>query len=456
MAHATEYKAAYHHFIPQFLLRQFAALEQPRPARRQGKRSQGQSTKDPFVNAIDLKKNSLIQVSVSREFGLVDMYRDQGYENHSKPAFKFTAFCQPLSEEDGFILPHNAYGIFEGPSDIEVDPITARIVEGMYTEYHSFAPISPKLIIVLRSSLLVNPSEEGAENLQGVWKWLRETVRIQHLSPHSAVSLLKSLPIKKCENSYSSSVNGKLILKPSRGPRSEERLYFTCFQISSHHVNLINTIFLEQATKGDTIVYKSRSALGRTLKSYLETVQEGFKMVSDGVNDCRLEYLKRLEKVAEQLVGKVCLVYNYIALPNPENHIFQWVADMVNSPEIALLGAANNLRSQLDGGLDTYFYDLKQSQPMVSLRIKIDVILSRSKLTQDDRLEVKHQLLLLYAELPAQRVWLYVKIMRHLTNFDIPDIQEMCEMKSNGPEDEVAKVIALFPSQAGQLTMMFW
>ncbi|GMF71658.1 unnamed protein product [Aspergillus oryzae] len=87
MVRTTEYKAEYHHFIPRFLLRQFAALEQPPPTRRQrgrrprSQRPQGQPPKDPFVNAIDLRKNALVQVSISREFGLVDMYRDQGYQN---------------------------------------------------------------------------------------------------------------------------------------------------------------------------------------------------------------------------------------------------------------------------------------------------------------------------------------------------------------------------------------
>lgn len=81
-----------------------------------------------------------------------------------------------------------------------------------------------------------------------------------------------------------------------------------------------------------------------------------------------------------------------------------------------------------------------QSQLMVFLKIKIDVILSRSKLTQDDRLEVKYQLQQLYMTFPAQRVWLYVKIMRNLPNFDERDFKKpIRELEINGPEDDVAK-----------------
>ncbi|KAE8415364.1 hypothetical protein BDV36DRAFT_285387 [Aspergillus pseudocaelatus] len=556
MAQTTEYKAEYHHFIPRFLLRQFAALEQPPPARRRrgrrprSQRPQGQSPKDPFVNAIDLKKSALVQVSVSREFGLVDMYRDQGYPNprhiednlgklegHAgriikrasdtfkvgdkleltrrerdtirkflflmkyrnstfyarfnhdsittydsndkhqmdpgmqwiskvhKQAFpddammfidhmqgKFMAFCQPSSEEDEFILTHNAYGVFEGPSDVQIDPATGRAVEKAYTEYHNFAPISAKLIIILRSSLLVNPSKEGADDLQEEWETLRENVRNQHLSPDKAVSILKSLPIEKCGNSYSTVVNGKLVLKPNRGPRAEDRFYFTCFRISSYHVNLVNNIFLEQATKGDNIVYRSRSALGRTLKSYLLNVREGFKVVTDEANDPHLAFLKKLEKIAGQLAGKVCLKYKVIARPKPEIHMSQWVAHLVGLKVMALSGKSDVPElykfMKSDGGLDSYFYDLMQSQLMVFLKIKVDVILSHAKLTQDDRLEVKYQLQELYMTFPAQRVWLYVKIMRNLPNFDERDFKKpIRELEVNGSEDDVAKY---------QLTMLMF
>ncbi|BAE66544.1 unnamed protein product [Aspergillus oryzae RIB40] len=582
MVRTTEYKAEYHHFIPRFLLRHPRATP---PTRRQrgrrprSQRPQWQPPKDPFVNAIDLRKNALVQVSVSREFGLVDMYRDQGYQNprhiednlgkleghagriikkasdtfkagqtleltrrerdtirkflflmkyrnstfyarynhdsimtydsndkHRLESYmrekrfksprdiwysnlktfldlemdpdmqwikkvherafpddammfihhmqsKFMAFCQPSSEEDEFILTHNAYGVFEGPSDVQIDPTTGGAIEGAYTEYHNFAPISAKLIIILRSSLLVDPSKEGAEDLQEEWENLREEVRKQHLFPDkAAVSLLESLPIKKCGNSYSTTINGKLVLKPNRGPRGEDKFYFTCFRISSYYVSLINSIFLEQATKGDTIVYRSKSALGRTLKSYLEIGREGFKLVTDEANDPHLAFLKKLEKIAGQLVGNVCLRYKAIAPPKPQTHMSQWVAHLVGLKVMALSGnsAAPEVYKLMkpDGGLDTYFYDLMQSQLMVFLKIKIDVILSRSKLTQDDRLEVKYQLLQLYLTFPAQRLWLYVKIMRNLPNFDERDFKKpIRELEINGPEDDVAKY---------QLTMLMF
>ena len=81
-----------------------------------------------------------------------------------------------------------------------------------------------------------------------------------------------------------------------------------------------------------------------------------------------------------------------------------------------------------------------QSQLMAFLRIKIDVILSRSRLRQDDKLKVKYQLKQLYTTFPAQRVWLYVKIMRNLPNFDKRDFKKQIhELEIDGPEDDVAQ-----------------
>ncbi|KAE8142771.1 hypothetical protein BDV38DRAFT_93277 [Aspergillus pseudotamarii] len=280
---------------------------------------------------------------------------------------KFMAFCQPSSEEDEFILTHNAYGLLGGPSDVQIDSATGRAVEKAYMEYHNFAPISAELIIILRSSLLVNPSKEGANEIQE-WETLRENVRNQHLSPDKPVSILKRLPIEKCGNLYATIVNGKLVLKPNQGPRAEDRFYFTCSRISSYYVNLINNIFLEQATKGDTIVYRSRSALGKTLKSYLLNVREGFKVVTDGANDPHLAFLKKLEKIAGQLVGKVCLKYKTIALPMPQTHTSYRVSHIVGLKILALSGKSDVPEvyklMQPDGGLDSYFYDLMQSQLM--------------------------------------------------------------------------------------------
>ncbi|KAE8149083.1 hypothetical protein BDV25DRAFT_130646 [Aspergillus avenaceus] len=567
----------YHHFIPRFLLRQFAADEQPqprsrrRPGRRGGNhRPYSNSTKDPYINVVDLKRNSLVQVPVSREFGLMDMYRDEKYPNprhiedklgklesqaariikkaadafksndtlelaryerdvlrkflflmkyrssgmferynhdtieaydandkHRMEAymrekgykvprdvwfanlqsfldldldpdllwiskvrdqaflndammfimhmqFKFMAFCRPREEGDEFLLTHNVYGIHEGPSNVTFDPAKKRLVEGAWTDYHNFAPISPKVLIVLRSSLLINPSDEGAEELQGFWNDLRGIIKEKHNFPGESGSLLKSLPIKKCGNSYSEVINGKFVLKPNRGPRSGDKFYFTCFSISSYHVNLINGLFLEEAVKADILVYKSRLALGRALKAYLEDDRKGFKIVINDPSDPRIIYLRKLEKIAGQVVGKANTRYNAIDLPKPGVHMSHYVGLKVGLGMIENSGKDQAEVPELyklmkpDGTKEAYFYDMYQSGAMAFMKIKLDVILARSRLTHYERLEVKFHLQQLFMQLPAQRVWLYLKIMRNLPNFDPKDFKkQVSELEIAGPEDDV-------------------
>ncbi|KAF5858448.1 hypothetical protein ETB97_004387 [Aspergillus alliaceus] len=65
---------------------------------------------------------------------------------------------------------------------------------------------------------------------------------------------------------------------------------------------------------------------------------------------------------------------------------------------------------------------------------------ARSKLTQDDRLDVKFHLQQLYQGFPAQRVWLYLKVMQNLPNFDERDFKKQVhELEIHGQEDDVAK-----------------
>lgn len=72
-------KAQKHHFIPRFILRNFAPADQPpaRPAASANRKSRGG---DFLVNKIDLESSSLTQRPASTEFALVDMYRDPGFE----------------------------------------------------------------------------------------------------------------------------------------------------------------------------------------------------------------------------------------------------------------------------------------------------------------------------------------------------------------------------------------
>ncbi|PKS09223.1 hypothetical protein jhhlp_003837 [Lomentospora prolificans] len=64
----------------------------------------------------------------------------------------FMALCTVANNGDEYILVDNSYNIFEGPSDFVTDPKTGKVEGFSWRQFHEFAPLSPKLIVVLRSN----------------------------------------------------------------------------------------------------------------------------------------------------------------------------------------------------------------------------------------------------------------------------------------------------------------
>ncbi|KAI4247290.1 MAG: hypothetical protein L6R42_009689 [Xanthoria sp. 1 TBL-2021] len=93
----------------------------------------------------------------------------------------FLSFCTPSADDDEFLMTQNAYSVFEGPNDI------------MWMDYHTFAPITPRLMMVTRSNVLRSPSSKGHQLiLDGISNGLE--------SIHGAGSCLKDLPVSEPGN----------------------------------------------------------------------------------------------------------------------------------------------------------------------------------------------------------------------------------------------------------------
>ncbi len=120
----------------------------------------------------------------------------------------YMAICTPSSPADEFILTDNSCNIFEGPNCFTTDKKTGRVEPAAHTPLHEFAPISPKLMIILRSSVLPVPEEDPDPNA----KEQRDFFRAQALGAHynwDVKSLLLDLPISKERNNYSQIVDGR-------------------------------------------------------------------------------------------------------------------------------------------------------------------------------------------------------------------------------------------------------
>ena len=266
---------------------------------------------------------AFIDVDVSTEWQVwYEEISRRAYPSDARWFFKnmqmsYIAFCTPQVEADEFLMTQNVYSIFEGANS-----------GGLWTDYHIFAPVSPKLMIITRSFLLKGGVDEDESSRQELLKWTKS----MHIDPDSAESCLEDLPIAKARNNYSHVVNGKTVLLPTKMSRNKHVFYFRFFPLGSRHVQKINTILLEEAPGTIALVYKSLESLRRALQSYLTDDSPGLKQVyklpptdpkdprkaSDilGVlpakwcEDTGLTYLRLLERVAQTLGSTVIAKYS--------------------------------------------------------------------------------------------------------------------------------------------------
>jgi hypothetical protein len=232
----------------------------------------------------------------------------------------YLALCTPDNANDEFILTENSYNVNEGPNDVAFNPETSSYELGSWTSYHEFSPITPRLILVLRSCLLPNKEEDINESIKSLRReWYEANARL-HLNSATAKSILEDLPIHKARNSYSQvSAEGIQLLPNEDGSRrSSHRFTFPFFKISTAQVHKINAIMLENAYLTSAIAFSSEASLTASLKYYLEIpADRGYKIVLGQDNsDVRLLYLRKLEIIAKSLGCAVNLVYKQAVVPD--------------------------------------------------------------------------------------------------------------------------------------------
>lgn len=250
----------------------------------------------------------------------------------------YLALCTP-SGQDEFILTENAYNIHEGPVSLLINPDTNETTTSSYTEFHRFAVISPKLMMVLRSHLLPVPEEDSDEKIKCWRENLLQLNAIQHVDPLRANSMLEDLPVTKARNSYTKLENGRITLLDGEDGslRSCHKFCFRFFPIPTEHVNKINGIMLEESFTTSKIVFKSKLGVRKTLEYYLSMPCDSeqnrtfsFKTFGDAPNDPRLVCLKKLEQAAKQLGSNTTAVYQLRTSEVNEKDEFEALGQMLS------------------------------------------------------------------------------------------------------------------------------
>lgn len=216
----------------------------------------------------------------------------------------------------------NSYSVFEGPSNPILRLRSGDVTPGIYTEYHNFAPISPKLMIVLRSNFLCPlPGHGVPQQIQNLWNDIEAAMRAGHLSPDAAGSILQNIPIQKSEVIYRHT--GNSIPKAHR----DDTFIFRCFQLDSNHVSIINNIFLEEAHSTSSIIYHPSSSLRVNLERYFQDRTPGMKHLVPHPLDKRKPYLLTLRKIIHDLGSDTKC--HFQPFPRQDIHMSEHVAGEV-------------------------------------------------------------------------------------------------------------------------------
>jgi hypothetical protein len=265
-----------------------------------------------------------------RENLLSDMYWDDAMWFIMHTEMFYLAFCTPDNPDDEFILTENCYNVWEGPNNVAFNPDTSEYEMTSWTPFHEFSPITPKMMLVLRSCLVPNEEEDTNEHIQNLRRAWYEANPSLHVNPATAGSILEDLPVKKARNSYSHvSAKGIQLLSNEDGSRrSCHRFTFPFFKIRTQHVQKINSIMFENAHLTSAIAFSSEASLAISLKYYLELpADSSYKLVqSQDHGDVRLLYLHKLETIATSLGCIINLAYKEVLKPEDIDEMKQEVS----------------------------------------------------------------------------------------------------------------------------------
>ncbi|KAJ3531959.1 hypothetical protein NM208_g8647 [Fusarium decemcellulare] len=370
----------------------------------------------------------------------------------------YMAICRPANPGEEFLLTDNCYNVFEGPNTFVQDSDTGKISESGHAGFHEFAPISPDLMLVLRSFSLPVPAEDKNPEIKQFRTSMRK-MAIDDVFGPDCKSMLHDLPVQKATNSYSEMVDGQPMLKPGRDAifRKDDRFCFKLFPLETRHVRMINGIFLDNSYINSRVAFRTHETFLSTMDWWLTEPCVTGKIITGDDALARLSHVKKLAAFMESTGWDKEPVWREMPTPlmsDVEGSMLRhlehrrFMEKLIQSPPEHIKAAFSDRMStykKLGGTWENFFYDMHQTGLMLKLRIKID---SWSQ-GVDEFIRQRNRFLLmeLYMELPCCRFWLYLKSVRAMMfTHGGGDLSTAPEGSfSDGPEDEVAEFYDLMP-----------
>lgn len=385
----------------------------------------------------------------------------------------YMAICSPSDPSAEFILTDNSYNVWEGVNSFVPDPKTGGAKSSHWVNFHEFAPISPKLTIVLRNFIMPVSEEDSHEDIKEQRALWRNAAVDSYFGP-GVESALKDLPIQKPRNNYSEIVNGRVrLIKDDWRKNRGDKFCFRFFRIGMEHVNKINDYMLDNARFCTTIIFGSKDNFVRSLEWYMtEPCLDGKVIVGEDA-DQRLKLIKNLAVLMKSLGSTAEPIWNEspqtvlsefekmqlmneglevlceemteklkdnLGSQSPTEYMHLYTALGMSSSVVFFLIYINVFLCT-GGSTDTFFYDLEQSRRMLHLRIKLD---SWSQgVPEFIRTRNRELLIDTYMRLSSSRVWLFsqrVKLMvlNHNKDVDIVEEQKRGALPLDSPEGIIA------------------
>ncbi|KAJ3495104.1 hypothetical protein NLG97_g3636 [Lecanicillium saksenae] len=366
----------------------------------------------------------------------------------------YMAICTPSDPDGEFILTDNCFQVSEGRQNTSTNPQTGELEVMSYLNLHDFAPVSPKLMIVLRSFLLSSEMEDmgsaAAKAQREKWRSM-----IEPSFGNIRETLLAELPVAKARNNYTLLTNGELRMLPDEDGtlKAEHSFFFQFFPTSVAHTNRMNGIFLEHADSSTSIVFRSKDTFRRTLEWYLTDREVFRKCVTSSPEDSRRVCLLKLERLLGFLGSSAKLHMEELPHPvlKPDEIASVKLAELRQTLPSLLQEMPDDNPTEfmsiyqgLGGTKSSLIEDLDQAARMIRLRIKIDVW--SQGISEDLRHANRVRLLDIYRQLPRRRLWLYLKRWRAMELGQSRGVD--AEAFVDGPEDIVAKASRLMKHDA--------
>ncbi|KAG6286256.1 hypothetical protein E4U46_005069 [Claviceps purpurea] len=437
-----------------------------------------------FSRPIDVWMDNLeklIDVKMDAEMDWIQqlptrMYPTDAYWAITHCQSSYMTLCTPSARDAEFIVPDNCYSIAEGPHEAPMDATSGKRAIQKWTSLHEFGPISPRLLIVLRSALFPCPQEDGADADVRATRELLQSCQEAMLGPLSE-TLLADLPVSKASNNYSKVVDGVLRAIPGAAgaPSRGHSFFFNFFPLENAHVDRINGVFLDNASSCNSLVFHTEAAFRRSLEWYMDDCEyfpKTFASTTTAASAAPSDLQQRacLRKFGGLLaqLGSEKRFYQEDVLPTVSTQ-----ADEIRSLLEALRQDLPSLLRYvpdgddaspfmqvyhiLGGSKETLQEDLIQSARMLKLRIKIDVW-SRGvdeQLRHSNREYLDQQ----YLMLPRRRLWLYLKRRRLSEDMEHhKESQRPVDLHTSvldAPEDVVARAWRV--AKPGSLNhLMYW